>query len=101
MLKKWRQITLLQLEITQKYPNVFNFLKAVYFEEADEVKQAIKQKHKHFTTSNYISNFLRETEDCSVSEISRQVDVHWRTAKRYADQSNWNESVGKRKSSSP
>jgi transposase len=45
--------------------------------------------------------FLREAEGCSVSEIARQVGVHWRTAKRYADKNNWNEPLGKRKSSSP
>ncbi|WP_159888748.1 IS21 family transposase [Paenibacillus puerhi] len=45
--------------------------------------------------------FLREAEGCSVSEIARQVGVHWRTAKRYADKDNWNEQLGKRKSSSP
>lgn len=36
-----------------------------------------------------------------MSDIARQVGIHWRTAKRYADQSNWNASLGKRKSSSP
>ncbi|MBJ6360581.1 hypothetical protein ACFOQM_04550 [Paenibacillus sp. GCM10012307] len=45
--------------------------------------------------------FLRESEGLSVSDIARQVGIHWRTAKRYADQSNWNVSLGKRKSSSP
>lgn len=45
--------------------------------------------------------FLREAEGCSVSEIARQMGIHWRTAKRYADKSNWNEQLGKRKSSSP
>jgi transposase len=45
--------------------------------------------------------FLREAEGLSVSDIARQVGVHWRTAKRYADQSDWNKPLGKRKSSSP
>lgn len=45
--------------------------------------------------------FLRESEGLSVSDIARQVGIHWRTAKRYADQSNWNEPFSKRKSSSP
>jgi hypothetical protein len=45
--------------------------------------------------------FLREAEGLSVSDIARQVGVHWRTAKRYADQSDWNKRLGKRKSSSP
>lgn len=41
--------------------------------------------------------FLREAEGLSVSDIARQVGVHWRTAKRYADQSDWNKRLGKRK----
>jgi hypothetical protein len=45
--------------------------------------------------------FLHEAEGCTVSEIARQVGVHWRTAKRYADKDNWNKPLGKRKSSSP
>ncbi|OMF29764.1 hypothetical protein BK133_17340 [Paenibacillus sp. FSL H8-0548] len=45
--------------------------------------------------------FLREAEGLSVSDIARQVGVHWRTAKRYADQSDWNKRLGKRKSNSP
>lgn len=45
--------------------------------------------------------FLREAEGCSVRDIARQMGIHWRTAKKYADQSDWNESTGKRKSRSP
>lgn len=45
--------------------------------------------------------FLREAEGCSVSEIARQMGIHWRTAKRYADKDNWNETIGKRKNNSP
>lgn len=45
--------------------------------------------------------FLRETEGLTVSEISRQVGVHWRTAKRYADQDNWNQPLRKRSGRSP
>ncbi|MGG6309208.1 hypothetical protein [Paenibacillus macerans] len=45
--------------------------------------------------------FLREAEGLTVSEIARQMGVHWRTAKRYADQDNWNQTINKRKSHSP
>lgn len=44
--------------------------------------------------------FLREAEGCSVRDIARQMGIHWRTAKKYPDQSDWNESMGKRKSRS-
>ncbi|WP_141503296.1 hypothetical protein [Paenibacillus luteus] len=45
--------------------------------------------------------FLREAVGLTVSDIARQVGVHLRTAKRYADQGNWNERLGKRKSNKP
>ncbi len=41
--------------------------------------------------------FLREVEDCSVNEVAECVGVHWRTAKKYADQTDWNASMTKRK----
>lgn len=34
--------------------------------------------------------FLREMEGCTISEIADQVGVNWRTAKKYADQEDWN-----------
>jgi transposase len=45
--------------------------------------------------------FLREAEGLSVNEIATHVGIHWRTAKKYADQSNWNESAPKRRGRSP
>ncbi|MGI2295647.1 hypothetical protein [Paenibacillus sp. GXUN7292] len=38
--------------------------------------------------------FLRESEDLSINEISKQARIHWRTAKKYADKTNWNERTG-------
>lgn len=45
--------------------------------------------------------FLRESEDLSINEISKQARIHWRTAKKYADKTNWNEPVEKKKRRSP
>ena len=45
--------------------------------------------------------FLREVEGCSVNEIAGRVGVHWRTAKKYADKTDWNASMTKRKGRSP
>lgn len=45
--------------------------------------------------------FLREVEGCSVNEIAGRVGIHWRTAKKYADQSDWNEPLTKRYRRSP
>ena len=40
--------------------------------------------------------YLREVEGCGIQEIVERVNVNWRTAKKYADQDDWNESIGKR-----
>jgi len=45
--------------------------------------------------------FLREVEGCTIQEIADRFGVHWRTAKKYADQDDWNVSMTKRKSRSP
>ena len=37
--------------------------------------------------------FLREIEGCNIAEIADQVGVNWRTAKKYADQDDWNKPV--------
>ena len=37
--------------------------------------------------------YLREVEGCGIQEIADRVDVNWRTAKKYADRDDWNESL--------
>lgn len=45
--------------------------------------------------------FLRETEGVSIREISQQMGIHWRTAKRYADKDNWNQPLKKKAARHP
>lgn len=40
--------------------------------------------------------FLREHEGYSISEIATRMNVNWRTAKKYADKDDWNETLEKR-----
>jgi transposase len=40
--------------------------------------------------------YLREMEGCSIREIMERTKVDWRTAKKYADREDWNESLQKR-----
>jgi hypothetical protein len=40
--------------------------------------------------------FLREVKGLNISEISESMDINWRTAKKYADQDNWNLTLTKR-----
>lgn len=44
---------------------------------------AMAQKH-------YIK-YLRDQKDLPITQIAEQLGINWRTAKKYADQSNWNE----------
>lgn len=39
--------------------------------------------------------FLREFEGLNISEIAKTMDINWRTAKKYADQDNWNLTLAK------
>lgn len=45
--------------------------------------------------------FLRETEGFSICEISQQMGIHWRTAKRYAEKDNWNQPLKKKAARHP
>lgn len=45
--------------------------------------------------------FLRDNEGLSINKIAKLMNVNWRTAKKYADQENWNIKVKPRKKSYP
>ena len=45
--------------------------------------------------------FLYETEERSINEISEKVGINWRTAAKYAKQSDWNVAQGNRKRRRP
>jgi transposase len=45
--------------------------------------------------------FLREIEGHNISEIANQLGVHWRTAKKYADKEDWNQTTVKKSRKSP
>lgn len=45
--------------------------------------------------------FLRELEGCNISEIAENVGINWRTAKKYADMEDWNQTIIKKSRKSP
>lgn len=45
--------------------------------------------------------FLREIEGCNISEIAENIGINWRTAKKYADKDDWNQSIIKNSRKSP
>ncbi len=45
--------------------------------------------------------FLREKKGMDINAIAKELNVNWRTVKKYADKENWNETVKERKKSYP
>lgn len=45
--------------------------------------------------------YLREIEDLSITEIKENMNVNWRTAKKYADRDNWNKPLIRKTRISP
>lgn len=45
---------------------------------------------------NYIKH-LREREDLAINSIAKQMNINWRTAKKYADKDDWNLDLKERK----
>jgi TetR/AcrR family transcriptional regulator len=50
---RYRQIAILKFELFNKYPEMFNFIKSVYKEDAPEVKKEIEQKNKELLKNGY------------------------------------------------
>lgn len=50
---RWREGTVIKFEKMKKYPELFNFLKAVMEEESTEVKSDIGNKVKHFSGKSF------------------------------------------------
>ncbi|GBF12252.1 integrase core domain protein [Tepidibacillus sp. HK-1] len=49
---------------------------------------------------NYIKH-LREREDLAINSIAKQMNINWRTAKKYADKDDWNLDLKERKKRYP
>lgn len=45
--------------------------------------------------------YLREVDGCGIQEIAERIGVNWRTAKKYADQDDWNVTVANHKAVHP
>lgn len=53
LLKRWRQLALLKIEIIAKHPAMFSFIMAANFESDNEAKNDLQNKNKDFITSSY------------------------------------------------
>lgn len=51
--KRYRQILLLKFKLLYKYPDMFEFIKAVNMENSEEVKNELEDRNKKITESSY------------------------------------------------
>lgn len=68
---RYRQIAILKFELFQKYPEMFNFIKSVFKEDAPEVKKEIEQKSKEMLKSGYQDLFG----DIDLSKFKENLDL--------------------------
>ncbi len=57
ILKRWRQIALLKMDLMQKHPMIFNFIAHASFPDSEEVKSSIMEQRERFTGSAYSKLF--------------------------------------------
>lgn len=69
--KRYKLIGQLKFELFQKYPEMFNFIKSVYTEDAPEVKKEIDQKNKQLKDSGYKDMFG----DIDVTKFKEGLDI--------------------------
>lgn len=68
---RYRQIAILKFGLFQKYPNAFDFIKAVYPEESDEVKIDLERRKKEFLNNGYKELFG----DLDFSKFKDGIDI--------------------------
>ena len=68
---RYRQIAILKFELFNKYPEMFNFIKSVYKEDAPEVKKEIDQKNKEQLKNGYKDLFG----DIDLTKFKEGLDV--------------------------
>jgi AcrR family transcriptional regulator len=68
---RYRQIGLLKFELYSKYPEMFNFIKSIYKEDASEVKGDIDKLNKKFLNTGYQDLFG----DIDYSKFKEDIDV--------------------------
>jgi TetR/AcrR family transcriptional regulator len=71
LFNRYRQVGVLKFDLFQKYPEMFNFIKGVYTEDAPDVKKEIQQKNKELLNSGYKDLFG----DINVSKFKEGLDI--------------------------
>jgi TetR/AcrR family transcriptional regulator len=71
LFNKLRQGALLKLELFRRYPDMYNFILAAYYETSTEVKEDIAEKNKKYTEFSLAKMY----ENIDISKFKEDVDV--------------------------
>lgn len=71
LLVRYRQIGILKMELFQKYPNAFDFVKRVYPEDASEVQPELENRKKEFLGKGYKDLFG----DVDLTKFKAGIDI--------------------------
>lgn len=71
ILTRWRQISVLKIELVRKYPDLLNFIMAANLEGSREVADGLEGRNKEFVTLSLNKIF----EDIDTSKFKEGVDI--------------------------
>ncbi|MBN2909970.1 TetR/AcrR family transcriptional regulator [Polycladomyces sp. WAk] len=71
ILKRFREMLLLKIELIKRYPEIFEFMKVAYFEDAAEVKSDLERRNKEMITRSYQELFG----DIDLSKFREDIDA--------------------------
>ncbi|WP_314590178.1 TetR/AcrR family transcriptional regulator [Paenibacillus terrigena] len=54
---KWRQAFMLKFDLIRKHPDLFDFLRVAYMEDAAEIKEELKQRNKELMATGFNAMF--------------------------------------------
>jgi TetR/AcrR family transcriptional regulator len=85
---KYRQVALIKLELFQQYPSIFDFIKAVYVEDAEEVKPELERRLQDMASSSYQKLFTEIDYSPFIEgvDIPRAINIIFWTMENFANQ---------------
>jgi len=83
---KWRQATMLKLDLITKHPDLFDFLRVAYLEDASEIRDELKQRnHVLMSTGfNMMFSHMDTTKFKEGTDIERTLNIIFWTLEGFA-----------------
>lgn len=75
-LAKYKNIAHLKLEVFHKYPEMFNFMKAAYFDTSSEIKPEIQKRSNEIVTNSYAKLYQNINFSMFKEDINPQKALH-------------------------